>query len=361
MEEKIEGLRYLISLSYVAIDRSDESTEVKRNLIFSVYSFGLLFDNDDMTKPDQLLIKNKACYLIKPEEHPQYDENKDYFDGLPKNEITFVKGGGVYDGTFIKFDAGGYLWRRCVDKGLISGEDVKEPIKYNLYELVYRLFTLSSATDELKAMWYIFFPFIVNIGTPFDKEVYTKIKGLVLTEDIFKLVLESKYSNRIYVNTKEMVLGGVDPIIIDWFIEYTEWKNVKNDKGVTRETEKYQRQLILGDFEYVVNGTEKMLDVYPDDEELFLLNMTAKVSYAGTVDEDVREAIFDEIIVSAQEALASPLKKKKNYIAYYLGLAFLGKKNFEKAENSFKLALTYDPKFELADMMLKGMNKLEHK
>ncbi len=359
-EEKIEGLRYLLSLSYVAIDKSDASVEVKRNLMFSVYSFGLLFERDDMTRPDKLLIKNRACYLIKPDMHPGYNENKDYFDTLPR-AITFVKGGGVYDGEFIKFDAGGFLWRECVKKGILEGIDAVEPVKYPLYELVYRLLTLNSATKELIAMWYIFFPYIVNMGTPYDEEHYLKLKAIVLCEDNFRQVLESKYSNKIFINTKEMVLGQVNPIIIDWFIEYTEWKNVKNEKGISRETEKYQKMLVLGEFAYVINGTERMLDVYPDDEEIFMLNMTAKTSYAGTLDEKDRIKLFDDIILSAQDALSSPVKKKKNYIAYYLGLAFLGKKDFVKAQNSFKLALTYDPKFELADMMLKGMEKIEKK
>lgn len=359
-EEKIEGLRYLLSLSYVAIDKSDAAPSIKRNLMFSVYSFGLVFERDDMTKPDVLLIKNRACYLIKPNQHPGYMENKDYFDTLPR-AVTFVKGGGVFDGEFIKFDAGGYLWRRCVEKGMFTDDDATEPVKYPLYELVYRLLTLSSASEELKAMWYIFFPYVVNLGAPYDEEIYKKLKEIVLNEQNFKQVLDSKYSDKIFVNTKEMVLGGVNPIIIDWFIEYTEWKNVKNEKGISRETEKYQKMLVLGDFEYVIRGTERMLDVYPDDEEIFMLNMTAKTSYAGTLDEKDRVKIFDDIILSAQDALASPIRKKKNYIAYYLGLAFLGKKEIEKAKNSFKLSLTYDPKFELAEMMLKGMEKIEKK
>ncbi len=359
-EYKIDGMRYLLSLSYVAIDGSDASPAEKRNLMFSVYNFGLLFERDDMTAPDKLLVKNGACYLIKPNEHPEYEENKDYFDTLPR-AVTFVKGGGVYDGEKIKFDAGGYLWRKCVDKGILSGPDAEEPVKYPLYELVFRLLTLSDATAELKAMWYIFFPYIVNMGAPYDEKIYNKLKSLVLNEENFKQVLASKYSDKIYVNTKEMVLGGVDPVIIDWFIEYTEWKNVKNEKGISRETEKYQKMLMYGDLEYVINGTERMLDVYPDDEEIFLLNMTAKTSYAGQLPEEEREKIFDDVILSAQDALSSPIRKKKHYVAYYLGLALLGKKEFDKAESSFKLALTYDPKFELAQMMLSGMKKMEKK
>ncbi len=357
MEEKIEGLRYLLMLSYAAIDRSDEKPAVKRNLAFSVYSFGLLFENDDMVSPDPLLIKNRACYLISPAVHPLYTEDKEYFDSL-KDKGTFVKGGGVFDGEHIKFDAGGFLWRMCVDKGILDGEDGVEPAKFPLYELVYRLLTLSSVTPELKAMWYIFFPYVVNIGAPMQEDIYVKLKAIVLNEENFKNVLDSKYSDRIYVNTKEMVLGDVNSVVIDWFIEYTEWKNVKNSKGVSREVEKYQRLLVLGDFGYVVKGTEHMLDVDPDNEEIFLLNMTAKVSYAGGLDDEKKQKVFDEIIVSAQDALASPLRKKKNYIAYYLGLAFLGKKDFGKAESSFRLSLTYDSKFELAEMMLKGMDKL---
>lgn len=359
MEEKIQGLKYLISLSYVAIDRSDADPEVKRNLTFSVYSFGLLFESGEMTEPNNLVIKNRACYLIKPNQHPSYNDNKEYFDSLKADEHTFVKGGGVTVGEFIKLDAGGYLWRKCVESGLLSGVDAIEPTKYSLYELVYRLLTLSSVTDELKAMWYIFFPYVVGMGAPHEEEIYYKLRAIVLTEENFKNVLESKYSDRIFVSTKDMVLGGTDPIVIDWFLEYTEWKNEKNEKGISRELEKYQRMLVLGDSEYVVNGTEKMLDVFPDNEDIFMLNMSAKVALAGKMEESEREKIFDEIVLAAQEALPSPIKKKKNYIAYYLGLAFLGKKEFEKAENSFKLALTYDEKFELAQMMLKGMSKLE--
>ncbi len=360
MEQRINGFRYLISLSYSAVDRSDELPEIKRNLMFSTYNFGLLYENDDMTKPDELLIKNKVCYLIEPSLHPEYNEQKEYFDSLEKDKISFVRGGGVYDGNKIKFDAGGYLWQKCVDAGLLSDLDASAPVKYPLYELVYRLLTLNSVTDELKAMWYIFFPLIVEMGAPYDEKIFVKLKDIVLTEQNFKNVLDSNYSDTIYVNTKEMVIGGVDPIIIDWFIEYTEWKNQKNEKGVSRELEKYQRRLVLGEFEYTVKGTEKMLDVYPDDEEIYLLNMTAKVSLAGTKDESERDKIFDDIIISAQDALSSPVRKKKNYIAYYLGLAFLGKKEIEKAQKSFELSLTYDPKFELSLLMLKGMEKLTH-
>ena len=126
MEEKIHGLNYLISLSYVAIDRSDESAEVKRNLAFSVYSFGLLFESGEMTNPNNLVIKNRACYIIRPNEHPLYNENKEYFDSIKTTEHTFVTGGGVTVGEFIKFDAGGYLWRKCVDSGLLSGGDRRD-------------------------------------------------------------------------------------------------------------------------------------------------------------------------------------------------------------------------------------------
>lgn len=357
MEEKIEGLRYLISLSYGAIDRSDEKPVTKRNLIFSVYSFGLLFERDDMTNPDPLLIKNRACYLILPDKHPLYESDKAYFDSIKKGD--FVKGGGVFDGEHIKLDAGGLLWRQCVNKGIFVGEDAVEPQKFPLYELVYRLLTLSSVTDELKAMWYIFFPYVVNVGAPMQEDIYVRLKGLLLNEANFEHVLESRYSDRIYVNTKEMVLGDVNSVVIDWFIEYTEWKNTKNEKGVTKEVEKYQRLLVLGDFEYVVKGTEHILDVEPDNEEVFLLNMTAKTSLAGTLsDEKQRDKIFDEIILAAQDSLSSPFIKKKNYVAYYLGLAFLGKKEIDKAESSFRLSLTYDPKFELAQLMLKGMDKV---
>lgn len=79
-------------------------------------------------------------------------------------------------------------------------------------------------------MWYVHFPFVVNLGAPYEEDPFMNMKAIVLKENIFEKALSSRYSDIVYVNTKEMVLGGVNPILIDWFIEYTEWKNQKTKK-----------------------------------------------------------------------------------------------------------------------------------
>ena len=355
-----EGIRYTDSLSYLAISKSDLSVKEKRDMAYSVYNFGLLYQTGEMTNPDPKLFELKACYTIDKNEHPEYEQKKEYIDGL--NDGDFVTGGGVMINGKIKFDAGGNLWKKCVEKGMLIGDDALAPEKLPLYTLIYKIISLSTAADELIAMWYVHFPFVVNLGAPYEEDPFMNMKAIVLKENIFEKALSSRYSDIVYVNTKEMVLGGVNPILIDWFIEYTEWKNQKNEKGISRETEKYQRELALGNFEYAAKGTDRLLNEYPDDEEIYLLNIAARTSQAGEIKEEkVRERMHDGIIIDAQEALQSPRFNKKNYVAYYLGLAFLGKNEVEKAQNCFRLALTYDPQFELATFMLKGIDKLINK
>ena len=355
-----EGIRYTDSLSYLAISKSDLSVKEKRDMAYSVYNFGLLYQTGEMTNPDPKLFELKACYTIDKKEHPEYEQKKEYIDGL--NDGDFVTGGGVMINGKIKFDAGGNLWKKCVEKGMLIGDDALAPEKLPLYTLIYKIISLPTAADELIAMWYVHFPFDVNLGAPYEEDPFMNMKAIVLKENIFEKALSSRYSDIVYVNTKEMVLGGVNPILIDWFIEYTEWKNQKNEKGISRETEKYQRELALGNFEYAAKGTDRLLNEYPDDEEIYLLNIAARTSQAGEIKEEKeRERMHDGIIIDAQEALQSPRFKKKNYVAYYLGLAFLGKNEVEKAQNCFRLALTYDPQFELATFMLKGIDKLINK
>lgn len=55
-----------------------------------------------------------------------------------------------------------------------------------------------------------------------------------------------------------------------------------------------------------------MLNEYPDDEEIYLLNIAARTSQAGEIKEEkVRERMHDGIIIDAQEALQSPRFNKK--------------------------------------------------
>lgn len=363
--ENIYGLDYLTKLSLSAIDRSDSDSDTKRNLLYSVYCFRCLFDNGELINPDPILVKHKCCFVIEPTEHPDYEVVKDEFKMLDESGECALSTGGVYievadyDHKMLKFDAGSPLWRKLVKKGTIVGEGAVVPDKFPLYEMVYRLLTLSTTSSELISMWYIFFPYIIMIDAPHEADVYLKLKDIVLTEDNFRATLDNKYSDIIYPTTKEMVLGDVNPIVIDWYIQYVEWKNVKNDKGISRELEKYQKQLALNNFEYVVRGTEKMLDAMPDNEDVLLINIAARVNYAGSRDEHTRKILLEENLVTLRNALRTNFYKKKNYLAYYLGMSMLGLHKLEEAKNSFRLALDYDNNFELAQFMLKAIDRME--
>lgn len=77
-----EGIRYTDSLSYLAISKSDLSVKEKRDMAYSVYNFGLLYQTGEMTNPDPKLFELKACYTIDKKEHPEYEQKKNTLTGL---------------------------------------------------------------------------------------------------------------------------------------------------------------------------------------------------------------------------------------------------------------------------------------
>ena len=107
-------------------------------------------------------------------------------------------------------------------------------------------------------------------------------------------------------------------------------------------------------------GTEKLLDSFPDDEEILLLNISARISLAPSADFETRVKLLSDNFRIINDAFKIPLKKY-NYFLYYRGLTRLGMNDPEAAEADFKACLELDPKFEPALLMLKGMENAENK
>ena len=107
-----------------------------------------------------------------------------------------------------------------------------------------------------------------------------------------------------------------------------------------------------------VTKMEKLLDAFPDDEEILLLNISARISLAPKVDFERRVKLLSDNFRIINEAFKYPLKKY-TYFLYYRGLTQLGMGNPEAAEVDFKACLETDPNFELAILMLKGLEKAD--
>ena len=56
------GFYYLMSLSLSTIDRCDYEQTEKRNILYSVYAFACLYEEDFAVNPDKILYKHNICF-----------------------------------------------------------------------------------------------------------------------------------------------------------------------------------------------------------------------------------------------------------------------------------------------------------
>ena len=290
---ELQGLNYLTKLSYSVIDRDEETDyETKRNLLFSVYAFRCLFDTEPLHSLSNILVKYGCSFCTKTD--------LSSFEHTYK--ITDKNGEVLY-----KFDAGSPVWSERVKAGKITGVNAFVPEKFTLYETVYKIVSLKSATSEVKALWFIYFPYIFMIGAPIEYDIYDALKVVIHTPEVFSATLASRYSDNICCTREE--LHAEHPFIVDWYAPFVDWKCERNEKGVSREMAKYQKALTLGDYAYVIEGTEKLLNSFPDDEELLLLNISARTSISPSLDFESRVKMLSETFSIICDAFKSPLKK----------------------------------------------------
>ena len=338
------GLDYLTKLSYAVIDRDEDiDYETKRNLLFSVYSFRCLFDTTPFYSLSNILVKYGCSFFTK---HDLSKLEHTY-------KITDAKGNVGW-----KFDAGSPVWRESVKAGKITGANAIVPEKFTLYETVYKILSLKSATAEIKALWLVYFPYVFMIGAPIEYDIYDELKKIVHTAEVFSATLASRYSDNICCTTEE--LNCEHPLIVDWYTPFVKWKCEKTEKGVSHEVAKYQRALTLGDYAYVIEGTEKLLNSFPDDEEILLLNISARTSLSPSLDFESRVKMLSDTFNIIGDAFKMPLKKY-HYFLYYRGLTRLGMNMPDHAECDFKACLEIEPNFEPALLMLKGIENAKNK
>ena len=333
--EIMQGLDYCVKLTYSTTEKSDLDYQKKRDILYSAYCFRCVFDNAELKRASNALIKHGISFVSA---------------STPTGEgfVTIDADGK----TAYKFDVGSPAYASAVREGRIAGDNAIMPQKLTLFELALEAVSLSNATDELKAMWFIYFPYVILIGAPVEYDLFDKLKSAVFTGEVFQKVLESKYSEDIFMCKEE--LSSEHPLIAEWYAPYIDWKNQLTEKGVTRHTEYVQKRLALGDYSYVLDTTERMLDCFPDDEEILLLNVAGRMSLCASVDFETRVKMLGENFKIVNEAIMNKAKKYV-YFLYYRGLTRLGMQDPGNAEADFRSCVELDPKFEPALLMLKGM------
>lgn len=344
VENEFKGLDYMIKLSYACVDRCEEMDYgKKRNLLFSLYSFRCLFDNAPLYSLSKVLVKYGCSFFTADEKYAKREHVYAVTDSTGK--------------VAYKFDAGSPVWAEAVKAKKITGENATLPQKFTLFETAYLLADMSTATAELKALWLVYFPYVFLIGAPVEYDLYDALKEKLHTTEVFSCANEGRYADNICCTTAE--LNGEHPLIADWYRPFVEWKCEKNEKGISHETAKYQKALALGDYAYALSGTEKLLDSFPDDEEILLLNISARMSLAPSVGLEERVKLLSDNFRIITDAFKTPLKKY-HYFLYYRGLTQLGMNMPDHAEADFKACLEIDERFEPALMMLKGIENAKN-
>lgn len=291
------GIDYTVKLSYAAVDNSDLAD--KRGLIYSLVCFGCMFDDSYAKNPDPIVRK--------------------------------------YD---------------CLS--------MPEPKKYDLYELVYAIINLPTANDEsqteITKSWYMAFAYVLLSEAPHSAEIYEKIKRILHTKENFEEVMRSRYSVYIPATTEEIAAQDAPNLIIDWYEPYIEYCRERDDRGVTRETKECKRLLALGNFNDALLRSERLLSAYPDDLQIAITNIAARVSLSGAADVNTRTALLKDTLSLIDEYINIA---DGQYFKYYRGLTLLGLMDTVGARAEFKSCLEADSSFELAALMLKGMDKYE--
>lgn len=329
-----EGLSNLIRKSYFAVDQSNLSVNEKRNLLFSLYSFRCLFDNKELYRLSRILVDYGCSFICSD----TYKNEKGVY------EITDSKGKKHY-----KFDAGSPVFIKLLKEKKLK-KFASIPQKYTLFEMVYTCITLNSATNALKALWYAYFPYVFLVA-PTEHDLYDQIKEILCTNKVFALVLNTEEGDNIYVDEED--IREDNPMLKDWYSPFIAYRREKPD-GTARYNERLLTIMKTGDFRKVMELSDLFLAAYPDDEDLLINNVTARLALCASADGKEREDLLKLNLSVISDALASTVNNQASFL-YFSGMTKLGLGDVDGAERDFEATLKADPSYDNALKMLTGM------
>ena len=227
------------------------------------------------------------------------------------------------------------------------------------YEMAYRVVS-STKSNDLKALWYIFYPYLVVASPHIDETLYEKTRELLSASEVFAAVLSSRYRELVYDCGEDMLAAGLASVYTQWYEPYAEYKKEPTENGDTRETACYKKLLASGDFDAVKIGTERLLNLDPYNTDIALLNIAARVSGING-DAKTRLTELGETLYTVDEYLASATELKHlTYLHYYRALCLLGlaagSGNADEAKTELEKCLEITPNFETARFMLKAID-----
>ncbi|MBO5224738.1 MAG: hypothetical protein J6C23_09535 [Clostridia bacterium] len=334
-----EGLSNLIRKSYFAVDRSNLSVNEKRNLLFSLYSFRCLFDNKELYRISNILLEYGCSFICSS----AYKNEKGVY------EITDKNGKKHY-----KFDAGSPIFIKLLKERKLN-KFASIPQKLTLFEMVYACITLNSATNALRALWYSYFPYVFLVA-PTEHDLYDRIKEILCTDKVFSCVINTEEGDNIYVDEED--IREDNPILKDWYAPFIAYRREKPD-GTARYNERLLAIMKTGDFRKVMELSDLFLAAYPDDEDLLINNVTARLALCASAEGKEREQLLKLNLSVINDALASTVDNQASFL-YFSGMTKLGLQDLDGAEKDFEATLKADPSYDNALKMLMGMKNAEN-
>lgn len=228
------------------------------------------------------------------------------------------------------------------------------------YEMAYRIVSMTDNLD-LKALWYIFYPYLVVASPHIDETLYEKTKAILCDRTVLQAVLVSRYRELIYDCEEDLQAAGLAGVYVEWYEPYADFKKETDETGDTREMRNFKRLLTAGEFDAVEKGTGRLLNYDPYNVDVALLNIAARVALLpGSVEK--KAAALSETVEFIDEYIACCENQKQlSFLHYYRGLCLLGLAasggDIESARTEFQTCLDITPDFERAALMLKAIDE----
>lgn len=290
----IETLDELFEPTFKAVADADIDYEIKRNMLFTLYTFACAIEPTYVAAPSRVLFEFGCCFLIEKEQHPLFETHKKDFES--KLSVNPIGGGRWYerDGkTFIKFDAGSDLFFKLNQS--LAKSDRKPPQALELFPLVLGLCHLSTA---LRPLWYVYFFYLAATVQVGDLDTLEKLRALICNEDSFEKGMELMGSTLI---GDEAELDG-DNLLSEWYAPFIAYRR----SNVARML---HERALKGDYGYVRNYTEAIKYTVPQ-KAIIELNIGARCSLAA---KDRDATVLKDIVRDCKEALelfdSEPIKR----------------------------------------------------
>lgn len=351
----------LVEQSIRAIDKSAMEKSAKRDTYFSLYNFQGQFDCSYTNfRVADILIKNEFTFFFDIESHPDYLINKEYFDSLDKSEMVTLEGGGYYGDITrgarapvykLYFDAGTAIWEKFVEAGLITELGAVKPRGKNLYRIMLEAGLVGNT--ELKAMWFIFMPYLEMLAEETEEAVTLALKKLYHTKDVYIQAADGQYGNYLFESVSQMRQSNFGEFSIEWFKPFYEWEkdNSPLDRKIANLQNKFGQQKYLE----VILETEKYLLV-SKSEEILLLNIMAQVAACQELSETEKVKTKVEKIVIWLDKIINDRPQRAVLFLQQKGLCQLLIKSPEQAEKTFYQCLAIEPDFLPARKMIEAIN-----